>query len=106
MNTKIKYGINEIEKEFGPITFASALESERLSRELTLKSFAKILGITAQSLCDLEKGRRLPSPERAAKIAKKLKEPLAYWVSLALKDQLRKANIDLDIEVVNSKRVA
>ena len=75
MGTKKHYTVSDLEKEFGPLTFGNSLEAYRLSEELTQKQFAKKLGITAQSLCDLEKGRRIPSVERAAKIAKKLNEP-------------------------------
>lgn len=75
------------------------MESERLSRELTLREFSDLLGITIQSLSDLEKGRRIPSPSRAMEIALKIGEPEAYWIQLALQDKLREEDIDLKVTV-------
>lgn len=99
MTTKKAYGVKELERDFGPFTFGKMLESYRLSFESSQKDFAKMLGISSASLCDLEKGRRLPSPDRAAKIAKKLKEPPAFWVRLAFQDQLDLAGIKLKVSV-------
>lgn len=99
MNTKKHYTVKDLEKEFGPLTFGNTLESYRLGEEMNQKEFARKLGITPQSLCDLEKGRRIPSIERAAKIAKKLKEPVETWVTLTLSDMMREAHLDLKVEV-------
>lgn len=99
MNIKIKYGTKELERDYGPLTFASTLESHRLCEEMSQKEFAKVLGISQASLCDLEKGRRIPTPERAAKIAKKLNEPPALWIQLALQDQLNELGIKLKVSV-------
>jgi transcriptional regulator with XRE-family HTH domain len=106
MNTKIKYGSKELEKDFGPLTFGKALESHRLAEELSVKDFAKLLKISSQSLCDLEKGRRVPSPERAAKIANKLKEPSTFWIKLALQDLLRTQKINLKVELLEIKKAS
>ena len=54
MSTKIKYGLKEFEKQYGPFTFGKMIESYRLCDELSQKQFAKKLGISAASLCDLE----------------------------------------------------
>ncbi len=99
MNTKRHYTTADLEKEFGPLTFGNALESYRLGEEMSQKDFARQLGITPQSLCDLEKGRRIPSIARAAKIAKKLREPVETWITLALSDMMREAHLDLKVEV-------
>ena len=105
MGTKKHYTVSDLEKEFGPLTFGNSLEAYRLSEELTQKQFAKKLGITAQSLCDLEKGRRIPSVERAAKIAKKLNEPAVSWIGLALSDMVREAHFDFKVEVKKASGV-
>jgi transcriptional regulator with XRE-family HTH domain len=96
---KISYGFDEFVQDFGPFTFAKLIESYRLADELSQKDFAKQLGISQASLCDLEKGRRIPSPERAASIAKKLNEPIEFWVELALQDQLNNAGLKLKVSV-------
>jgi transcriptional regulator with XRE-family HTH domain len=94
-----KYGTKELRRDFGDLTFGLALESHRLSEEMTLSEFSEILGISVPSLSDLEKGRRIPSPGRAMEIAKKLGEPKAYWIQLALQDKLREEKIDLVVTV-------
>lgn len=94
-----KYGTKELRKNFGELTFGLALESHRLSEEMTLSEFSEILGISVPSLSDLEKGRRIPSPNRAMEISKRLGEPKAFWVQLALQDKLREEKIDLVVTV-------
>lgn len=93
------YGTSDLEKDFGPLTFGASLASHRKGEELSQKEFAVMLEISPQSLCDIEKERRIPSPSRAAKIARKLKEPEAFWIQLALQDLLRKESIDLEVSV-------
>ena len=60
MTTKSKYGTKELESELGVITFGKMLESHRKSDEYSQKEFAALLGISASSLCDLEKSRKIP----------------------------------------------
>ena len=99
MTTKHIYGTLELTKDFGALTFGNALSSYRLGENRSQKEFAEFLGISAQSLCDIEKERRIPSPGRAAKIAKKLGEPIAFWVQLALQDMLITEKLDLSVSV-------
>ncbi len=96
---KKKYGLKELEKDFGALTFADSLSSYRLCEEMSQKEFAVFLGISPQSLCDIEKGRRIPSPSRAAKIARQLKEPESFWIRLALQDMLRKEKLHYTVSV-------
>jgi len=98
MSTR-SYGTKELELDFGPLTFGDALQSFRQGEEWTQAYFAKKLGISPQSLCDLEKGRRIPTPSRASKIAKKLGEPTSFWVQLALQDYLKKEKVKLNVSV-------
>lgn len=97
MNTKKRYGIKDLEKEFGPLTFGEALESYRLGEEITQAEMARKIGISAQSLCDIEKGRRIPSPKRAANIARIIGEPETFWVGLALQDELRRDELNYKV---------
>ena len=69
---KVKYGVKDLEKELGVLAFGQLLESHRLCDEISQKEFANFLEISPSSLCDLEKGRRLPSIARATSIARKL----------------------------------
>jgi len=99
MNTKKSYGVSELERDFGRLTFGNALSSYRQGEEQTQKQFAMFLGISPQSLCDIEKERRIPTPSRAAKIAKKLGEPESFWVQLAIQDMLNKEELDLVVSI-------
>lgn len=98
-NEKDEYCLKEIEKEYGQLTFGWALWSHRKCEEMTQKEFAKILGITPASLCDLERGRRIPSVKRAAGIARSIGMPEKTWVKLAIQDMLRAADLDYTVSV-------
>lgn len=104
MSTKVKFGVEELEKKIGTLTFAKLLESYRLSDDKSQKDFAKFLGISQQSLCDLEKGRKIPSADRAARIAKKLHEPEDFWIKLALQDILRSQNFHYEVSLSGAKK--
>ena len=90
---KVLYSIEEIEKEFGALTFGGLLSSHRLCEEIGQREFAKILGISPSSLCDLEKGRTIPSVSRARKIAKKLKVSEEVCIELALQELLNREGL-------------
>ena len=99
MITKGQYRTSNLERDFGYLTFGNALASYRIGKEKSQREFAIFLGISPQSLCDIEKERRIPSPSRAAKIAGKLGEPESFWVQLALQDMLRKENLNLVVSI-------
>jgi transcriptional regulator with XRE-family HTH domain len=89
MSIKVKVlSVTELQKVYGRVNFGKLLESHRISSEMTQKEFAKLLGISPSSLCDLEKRRKVPSAGRAAKIAKKLKISVKLFIEVALQDQL------------------
>lgn len=98
MNTKTPAS-KLLEKKFGSLTFGKLIEAYRLAAGLSQTAFAKKLKISQASLCDLEKGRKIPSAERAAKVAKILKEPENYWIQIALQDQLRQSGLDFVVSV-------
>jgi transcriptional regulator with XRE-family HTH domain len=77
-----------IERKYGRLTVGELLHSWRVGEEMSQTKFAKKLGISVQSLCDLEKGRRIPSPARAAKIAKKIGYSELTMIQLAIRDTL------------------
>lgn len=55
---------------------------------LSQADLAKKLGLSQASLCDLESGRRIPSPRRAAALARKLGLPEPTFIGLALEHVL------------------
>ena len=104
MTTKKRLTLKDLKEIIGEeLTFGNSLRAERESREMSRKAFGELLGISVQSLYDLEHGRKIPSPERAAKIATLLEFNIAPWVQLALKDELRSKNLKLDISVTNQE---
>lgn len=89
MTTK-KSKFSSLENKYGYLSFGEALKSWRLSEGISQKEFAIKLDISPQNLNDLEKERKIPSPSRAAHIAKKLKISEVVLIQLALRDQLKK----------------
>jgi antitoxin HigA-1 len=83
----------------GPLTIAELLHSLRKSDELTQQEFAKTLGISKQHLCDIERGRKAVTPIRAAVFATKLRQPPAFFIQLALHEELIHAGLKLKVKV-------
>ncbi|MCC7385545.1 MAG: helix-turn-helix transcriptional regulator [Deltaproteobacteria bacterium] len=88
-----------LESITGPLTFGRMLESFRLSEELSQVAMARKLRIPRQHLCDVEKGRRQVSAERAAEFARRLGYSEHQFVALALQDQLKNAGLKMKVTV-------
>jgi transcriptional regulator with XRE-family HTH domain len=58
-----------------------------------------MLGVSRSHICDVEKGRKVVSAERAAKWAKILGYSDIQFVRLALQDQLDKAGVKMNVKV-------
>ena len=83
----------------GPLTVGNLLHSLRKSEEMSQVEFAKKLGISKQTLCDIEKERTAVSSARAARFAKKLKFPPAFFIQMALQEELNREGIRLSVKV-------
>jgi len=83
----------------GGLNFGEVLEAIRKGDEKTQTEFAKELGISKSHLCDIEKRRKIVSPERAARFAKKLRYSEDTFVELTLQDMLNEANLELKVKV-------
>lgn len=83
----------------GPLTLPKVLLSLRLSDEISQSEFAKMLGISRQQLCDIEKGRRQVNLDKAAEFAVALGYPKAHFVKLALQSLVEDAGLDLRVDV-------
>jgi transcriptional regulator with XRE-family HTH domain len=70
MSTKNISYFDKLETLYGKLTFGTMITTWREANASAQTAFAKKLGISDQNLNDLEKGRQIPSPSRAAKIAK------------------------------------
>ena len=83
----------------GPLTFGMAIEALRARDGVSQNTFAKKLKVSRQYLCDVEKGRRLVSPEQAARFAKAFGHPPNVLVRIALQDALRESGLKLRVIV-------
>ncbi len=83
----------------GPLTLGRAIESVRKSEELTQLGCAKKLRVSKSHLCDVEKGRKTVSPERAAKWARILGYPESVFIRLAIQAELDAAGLKYKVEI-------
>ena len=83
----------------GPLTFARIIKSNRLGEGYSQTEMAKILKISKAQLCDLEKGRRGISPEKAAEFARILGMSEKFWVMIALQELLDRAGLKMRVEI-------
>lgn len=83
----------------GPLSFGRAIESLRKCEEFTQEQCAKKLGVSKSHLCDVEKGRKTVSPERAAKWARILGYPEPAMVRLALQAEIDAAGLKYKVDI-------
>ena len=83
----------------GPLTLARLIRSIRLGEDMTLEKFAQKMDISRQHLCDIEKGRKLVSPERAVKFAEMLGHSKSQFLKLSLQAQVDKADLHFRVEI-------
>lgn len=102
MSTKNRVSAKKaIRKLTGHISFGEMLLSFRQAGELTQVQMAEKLNISKQDLCNIEKGRKLVSVERAVSFAKALKMPVKTFAKYVLQDQLQKAGLKGEVEITN-----
>ena len=99
MNIKKWHGVEDLENRFGSMTIAMFLKAFRESEEFSQAEYAKKLGLSRANLCDLEKSRKLITPERAARMAKKIGVPEKVLVQLAIQDKLHAAHLKYTVEL-------
>lgn len=99
---KKRHGIEDLERRLGPLSVGEFLSSWRLSEELGLKEFGGRIGLSVANLCDIEKGRKGVSPEKAERIARAIGVPPALLVRLAIEESLRASGLRYHVEVTPS----
>jgi transcriptional regulator with XRE-family HTH domain len=101
MNTKKFKPAKHVLKEMGagPITFGNLLKTYRLSEDLTLSEMSNLLKISISHLSDLENERKFVSIERAKEFAHRLKDSEKYFVLVAVRDLLRRADCHYEVEL-------
>lgn len=93
------YGLKDLEKRLGKLTVGEFLHTWRTTEDMTLKAFGKLVGLSIANLCDIEKGRKGVSPEKAEQIAKVIGVPPALLVRLSIEESLRAAGLNYKVEI-------
>ncbi len=96
---KRRFGVRSLEKRLGKLSIGEFLRTWRDSEALTLKEFGKQIGISPSNLCDIEKGRKGVSPEKAHQIAQAIDVPPALLIRLSIEESLRAAGLAFKVEV-------
>lgn len=101
MNTKTKSSARKSLERLagGPLTLGMALRATREGECLQQAEFARVLGISKSSLCDIEHGRKPVSAARAAEFARLLGYSEQQYVRLALQDELTRAGLRFEVEL-------
>lgn len=100
MTTKTEETLKILEKMIGyKPTFGTMLSSTRKCDDMTQAEFAKLLGISPQKLCDIEKGRRFVSAKMAADFAVKLGDSPEFFVLQCFQDELDRCKIGVKLKM-------
>jgi transcriptional regulator with XRE-family HTH domain len=91
--------VSFLEKLDGPLTFGGFVNAIRDGEGWTLEQMAAKLGVSAQHVCDIEKGRRSVGASRAARWARELGYDEAQMVQLALQAELQREGVAMTVEV-------
>ncbi|MDD4976720.1 MAG: helix-turn-helix transcriptional regulator [Bacteriovorax sp.] len=100
---KIKYGLKNLRKDRGNVTFAKLLYSYREAEGLSQVELAAKLGLSKGNICDFEKGRKIPSPAKAEAMAISLGDLPAYWVEVTMQDLLVQDELDYFVKIIPKK---
>lgn len=92
---------DELRDKYGRMTFGRFLVTWRECEELSQSQFARKLGLSSANLCDLEQGRRIPSPKRAKTIAKRLGLPEKGIIAIAIADALHRQGLRYSVELLD-----
>lgn len=92
-------GSRRLEKRLGRLTAGEFLRTWRESEAMSLKEFGKLVGMSVSNLCDVEKGRKGVSPEKADKIARAIDVPPSLLIRLSIEGSLRAAGLHYSVDV-------
>ena len=93
------YDSEDLDKKYGKLSVGAFLRAWRLSEGWSQKIFARKLKISAANLCDIEKGRKGVSVEKAQGIAKAIGYPPTVLVQMALQDEVSSAGLKYSVRV-------
>src|ERR1700733_604982 len=84
-----------------PLTLGGLLAAIRKCDEIPQATLAKRLGISKSHLCDIEKGRKVVSLERAARFAQELGYSEEQFVRLALQQMVEVAGLPFWVQLID-----
>lgn len=97
MSTNTKKYLKKITGE--ELNFANMIHSLRMADEVSQVELADMVGISKGIMCDIEKGRRLPTIDQAKNMAEALGYPIQGFIAILFQDQLKKANLNLTVSL-------
>ncbi len=93
------FGSRNLEKRLGKLTVGEVLHTWRISEETSLREFGKLVGMSVANLCDIEKGRKGVSPQKAEQIAKAIGVPSTLLIRLSIEESLHAAGLNYRVEI-------
>lgn len=93
------FSLKNLESRLGKLTVGEFLRTWRLTEEMSLKDFGKRIGLSIANLCDIEKGRKGVSPEKAESIARVIGVPPALLIRLSIEESLKAAGLKYTVEI-------
>lgn len=91
MTTNKNSSLRKLEKTLKiKLTASLAIQSFRMAKDLSQSALAKKINVARNVICDLEKGRRIVTPELALKIARTLKIDEDILLTLVFQETLNK----------------
>jgi transcriptional regulator with XRE-family HTH domain len=93
------FGPKDLARRLGKLTVGEFLHTWRISEEMSLADFGKLVGMSVANLCDIEKGRKGVSPEKAEQIAKAIGVPAGLLIRLSIEGNLRAAGLKYTVEI-------
>lgn len=88
------------------MTIGNVLWSIRECEDSSQAEFAKLLGVSRQYLCDIERGRRVISTKTAAEFANKLGYSPIQFIRITIQDELNKNGFYFDVEIHEHRNAA
>lgn len=83
----------------GPLTLPEFLSAIRMGESMSYQAFADKLRISRSHLCDIEKGRKNVSLERAIEFADLLGYSKDQFARLALQSQIKEAGLPFRVRI-------
>jgi antitoxin HigA-1 len=81
----------------GPLTFGAMVRAIRETDDLTQEDVASKVGVSKQHVSDVENGRKKVSIERAARWAKTLGYPPAFFVQMVAQEEIDAVGVKLRV---------